>query len=328
VNHGAQEPREQPVAFLGTSRAAQEVRRLIERAARVKATVLITGESGTGKELVAQAIHEASPRRSAPFVAVNCASFPDTLIESELFGHEAGAFTGARDRLRGAFERSDGGTLFLDEVGDLSAIAQPKLLRILETGELTRIGGERSVRLDLRVVAATNQPLRDMSRRGAFREDLYYRLCVFEIHVPPLRERREDIPILAEHFARTLAHGMGRKLIRISDEALGRLCEYPWPGNVRQLRHEVESAMAMNSGYVLGTDCFDLESAPHAPGGLGFLLDRPYREAKEAFEKLYARHLLDTSGGNVTHAARRAGLARRSLYKLLHRLQLFPGGRS
>jgi len=309
--------------FLGASPGAEQIRELIRRAARVDSTVLITGESGVGKELVAREIHLRSARRDQPFRAINCSAIPDTLIESEIFGHEAGAFTGARGRHRGVFELADTGTLFLDEVGDLSAGAQPKLLRVLETGELARLGSEAPQKVDVRVIAATNHPLRAMTRDGRFREDLYYRLCVFEIRVPPLRDRREDVPILARHFASTIAGKMRREPIELTDDALERLGRHTWPGNARELKHVVESAMAMSSGCILGPEMFDLEP-PSSPRSLSGLLERDWRAAREGFEAAYVRRLLAQHEGNVTSAARAAGLARRSFYKILQRLGLHP----
>jgi len=309
--------------FLGTSPGAEQVRELIRRAARVDSAVLITGESGVGKELVAREIHLRSARRDQSFRAINCSAIPDTLIESEIFGHEAGAFTGARGRHRGVFELADAGTLFLDEVGDLSPGAQPKLLRVLETGELARLGSEAPQRVDVRLIAATNHPLRKMVKEGRFREDLYYRLCVFEIRVTPLRDRRADVPILARHFVSTISSRMGRDPIQLTDDAIERLSHYPWPGNVRELKHAVESAMAMSSGFVLGPEMFDLDP-PSSPRSLSGLLERDWKAAKEGFEAAYVRRLLTQHEGNVTSAARAAGLARRSFYKILRRLGLHP----
>jgi len=309
--------------FLGASAGAEHVRELIRRAARVDSTVLITGESGVGKELVAREVHLRSARRNQPFRPINCAAIPDTLIEAEIFGHEVGAFTGARSRHRGVFELADGGTLFLDEVGDLSAGAQPKLLRVLETGELVRLGSEAPQKVDVRVIAATNHPLRRMTRDGRFREDLYYRLCVFEIRVPPLRERREDVPVLARHFATMISSKMRRDPIQLTEGAIDRLSSHPWPGNARELRHAVESAMAMSSGFVLGAEMFDLDP-PSSPRSLSGLLERDWKGAKEAFEVAYVRRLLREHDGNVSNAARAAGLARRSFYKILQRLGLQP----
>jgi len=311
--------------FRGRSSAADRVRRLIERAARVSGTVLITGESGVGKELVAREIHARSARRDRPFIPVNCGAIADSLIESELFGHEAGAFTDARDARRGAFELADGGTLFLDEVGDLSPHAQPKLLRAIENSEFLRLGGEKLLRVDIRLIAATNHDLRRMCRERRFREDLYYRLCIIDIHVPPLRDRREDVPELAELFARILAERSGRPFRRISGEALRALGRHSWPGNVRELRAMVERALAMSSGMVLDESCFSLDAALDGTSSLSRLLGSDWRDARREFEAIYANSLLRRHGGNVAAAARAAGLAPRSLYKMLQRLGLRRG---
>jgi DNA-binding NtrC family response regulator len=312
-------------SFLGHSAAAEKIRKLIRRAARVDSTILITGESGVGKELVAREIHSLSHRKDQPFVPINCAAIPEQLIESELFGHEAGAFTDARHARRGAFELADTGTLFLDEVGDMSSTAQPKLLRTIETGEFTRVGGERMNKVDLRVIAATNHDLRAMSRDGRFRSDLYFRLCVLEIHVPPLRDRQEDIPELAAFFARRIARSSSRPFTEISDPALRELQGYPWPGNVRELRATIERALAMSSGMVLDESCFSLDLTSTGGLSLKSLLDRDWREARQRFETTYATELLKRHEGNVPKAARAAGLAPRSLYKMLQRLGLRRG---
>ncbi|MCP3978010.1 MAG: sigma-54-dependent Fis family transcriptional regulator [bacterium] len=323
---------EQPEAddnflFRGESEAARSVRNQISLASRVESTVLVLGESGVGKELVARDIHLNSLRRDKPFIPLNCAAIPDNLIETELFGHEKGAFTDARDQRKGAFELSNQGTLFLDEVGDMAVAAQPKLLRVLETGEVSRVGGETSKKLDLRVVAATNHNLRKMCRTGHFRSDLYYRLCVLEVRIPPLRERLEDIGLLAVHFASELATKTGRGFTGISDKAVEYLKTYNWPGNARQLKHAVERAMAMNSGTFLEADHFDLDPVS-MPGSMGSLLNREWRQAREAFEAAYAKALLDRHDGNVAKAARAAGLAPGGLYKMLRRVGLPPGGKS
>ncbi len=307
--------------FLGSSEAAARVRKLVAKAARVDSTVLITGESGVGKELVAREIHALSERRNGPFIPINCAAIAEQLIESELFGHEAGAFTDAREARRGAFELAAGGALFLDEVGDLSPAAQPKLLRAIETGEIVRVGGEKIREVDLRIIGATNQDLHSMSRDGRFRADLYFRLCVLQIHVPPLRQRAEDIPELAEFFAARIAQTSNRPFTEISRAALAHLQDYSWPGNVRELRALIERALAMSSGMILDESCFTLEpSSGQIP--IRDLLGSEWKEAKRAFETAYARDLLKRHDGNVQKAARAAGLAPRSLYKMLHRLGL------
>jgi DNA-binding NtrC family response regulator len=220
----------------------------IEQMAPVSSTVLIQGESGTGKELVAKAIHDLSPRRGKPFIAVNCAALPETLLESELFGHEKGAFTGAAERRLGRFELADTGTIFLDEIGEIPASVQVKLLRVLETRAFFRVGGVQPIKVDVRVLAATNRSLRDRVALGEFRDDLYYRLNVLTIYLPPLRERRSDIPLLVRRFVRELSETHDRPFRGITAEAMQRLVEAPWPGNVRQLRNLIESMVVLAPG--------------------------------------------------------------------------------
>jgi len=304
--------------FLGESRATLEVRKLIERSAQVDATVLITGESGVGKELVAREVHARSPRRREPFIPLNCAAIPDTLIEAELFGHEAGAYTDAREARRGAFELAHRGTLFLDEVGDLSLTAQPKLLRSLESGEIVRVGGGTSRPVDLRIVAATNHNLKRMCKEKRFRTDLYYRLRVLRIKVPPLRDRLADIPILAGHFACIFAEKLGRDFSEIDPTALEYLSNYHWPGNVRELRSVVEQAIG----------CFELDPISMPGSSFGGLLERDWKKARSGFEAAYAKRLLNKHQGNVQEAAKDAGMATGGLYKMLRRLGLNPRGDS
>jgi DNA-binding NtrC family response regulator len=234
--------------ILGESAAVQEVLVKIEQLAPVSSTVLIEGESGTGKELVAQAIHHLSPRRDGPFVAVNCAALPETLLESELFGHEKGAFTGAAERRLGRFELADGGTLFLDEIGEMPLSLQVKLLRVLENRRFYRVGGSEAIRVDVRVIAATNKSMRETVAQGEFRDDLYYRLNVLSIYLPPLRERKSDIPILVKRFIRELSRQHGRDFRGITPEALQILVNAHWPGNVRELRNLVESMVVLAPG--------------------------------------------------------------------------------
>ncbi|MEW5916572.1 MAG: sigma-54 dependent transcriptional regulator [Gemmatimonadota bacterium] len=238
----------------GESEAMREVLVKVEQMAPVSSTVLIEGESGTGKELVARAIHKLGPRRNKPFIAVNVGALPETLLESELFGHEKGAFTGAAERRIGRFELADTGTLFLDEIGDLQLSTQVKLLRALEEREITRVGGTHSISVDVRVVAATNNPLADQVKAGTFRSDLFYRLDVLHIYLPPLRERREDIPLLVRRFVRELSQRHERPFQGISREALELLVEYPWPGNVRELRNLVESMVVLAPGREITAD--------------------------------------------------------------------------
>ncbi|HEX9420476.1 MAG TPA: sigma-54 dependent transcriptional regulator, partial [Methylomirabilota bacterium] len=236
---------------IGSSPAFRRMMTLVEQVADSSATVLIQGESGAGKELVASTIHRSSPRSRGPFVAVNCAALPETLLESELFGYEKGAFTGAAGRKEGRFELADGGTLFLDEVSDLSLVTQPKILRVLQEGEFERLGGTHTIQIDVRIVAATNQDLAEMVRERRFREDLYYRLNVITIRVPPLRERHEDIRVLAQHFLRVYAAKNNRVLEGLTDEALDCLEAYRWPGNVRELENVVERAVVLARGAVI-----------------------------------------------------------------------------
>lgn len=240
--------------LVGESEAIREVLIKIENIAPVSSTVLIEGESGTGKELVARAIHQLSPRRNKPFIAVNVGALPESLLESELFGHEKGAFTGAAERRLGRFELADTGTLFLDEVGEIPTSTQVRLLRVLEEREFTRVGGTQSIPVDVRVVAATNRPLRDHVEEGAFRADLYYRLNVLRIYLPPLRERRDDIPLLVRRFVAEFSQMHDRPFHGISGDAMALLVEYPWPGNVRELRNLVESMVVLAPGRVIEAD--------------------------------------------------------------------------
>mgnify|MGYP006292573211 CR=1 FL=1 len=247
----ALEERFQPKNIIGTSAAMQEVFSLLAQVAASEATVLIRGESGTGKELIAHAIHYNSGRSEGPFVKVNCSALPETVIESELFGHEKGAFTGAVQTRKGRFELADGGTIFLDEIGDLSTPLQVKLLRVLQEREFERVGGNRTQRVNVRVVTATNRNLEEMIERGEFREDLYYRLAVFPIHIPPLRERNSDITLLADHFAEKYSKKNGKRIYRISTPAIELLSSYHWPGNVRELENCIERAVLLSTDGVI-----------------------------------------------------------------------------
>jgi two-component system nitrogen regulation response regulator NtrX len=301
-------------AIVGRAPAIERVLGEIEKAGPADARVLIQGENGTGKELVARALHAASPRRSMPFVAVNCSAIPEELVESELFGHERGAFTGATQSRRGRFEEAHGGTLFLDEISDLSARAQTKLLRVLQEGELTRVGGSRNVRVDARVIAATNHDLQAAVKDGAFREDLYFRLAVIPITVPPLRERSADIPLLVHAFADALGRGRTRQF---SDEAVDALARHPFPGNVRELRNLVERLLIMNAEETIGAAHVRavLPDLPDAGDG-----DVRLADAVRAFERRAIERAIAEAGGNVTHAAARLGLERSHLYKKMKKL--------
>ncbi len=310
--------------FLGSSLGACKVRDSIRRAAKLDLPVLITGESGSGKELVAREIHLRSVRSRGTFVALNCAAIPDTLVESELFGHEAGAFTDARAVRRGHFEMANHGTLFLDEIGDLSTTAQPKLLRAIESGEVTRVGSETSRQVDVRIIAATNHNLAEMTREKKFRLDLYFRIRILEITIPPLRERLDDLPELVDHFARMITRANTREFREITPSAVDMLRSYPWPGNVRELRSVVERAIASTSGPVLDASSFALDPASGVGLELGSMLQKEWKIAHRKFEWAYVTFLLGRFHGDVAKAARAAGLAPRSLYKMLKRLGLRP----
>ena len=302
--------------IVGTSKAIQTLIAQIERAGPSSARVLIQGEHGTGKELVARALHQASPRASYPFVAVNCSAIPEELAESELFGHEKGSFTGATQSRKGKFEEAHQGTLFLDEVADLSPRAQTKLLRVLQENEFTRIGGNKTIKVDVRVIAATN---RSLTKEANYREDLYFRLAVIPIIVPPLRDRPEDIPILVEHFAATLFAGTKPK--RFTPEALALLERYPFPGNVRELRNLVERLIIMTKGNAIRAE--DVKPIfPVTPTPASQRLS----DAVDAFERTQIEEALKAEGGSMTRAAQRLGLERSHLYKKMKKLGL-EGGR-
>ena len=295
-----------------------EVLELIERAAEYKATVLLTGESGTGKEVLARAIHAQSPRRSESFVAVNCGAIPETLLESELFGHARGAFTGADRARRGLFLEADGGTLFLDEVGELPFSLQVKLLRVLQEEEVRPLGESKSRPVDVRVIAATARQLEAEVAGGRFREDLFYRLNVLRVEVPPLRDRREDIPLLVDHFLALFRDALAKSVRGINDDALQRLCVYRWPGNVRELENVIERAMILARGDQLSlrelpANIVQLEAA-EADGAAG---DLSLRKARRAAESEMIRRALRETGGNRTHAAKLLGISHRALlYKV------------
>jgi two-component system response regulator HydG len=305
-------------AVIGASPAFRRMMALVEQVADSSATVLIQGESGTGKELVARAIHERSPRRGGPFVAVNCAALPETLLESELFGYEKGAFTGAVGRKEGRFELADGGTLFLDEVADLSPVTQPKILRVLQEGEFERLGGTRTLRVDVRIVTATNRDLGQMVREKRFREDLYYRLNVITVTVPPLRERREDIRLLAEHFLRVYAAKNNRRLDGITDEALRRLEGYSWPGNVRELENVVERGVVLARGGRLDVPDLPEEIAGAAPLPEGVMTVRIGTPLAEIEQRLLEATLRATKG-NKTLTAKLLGIDPRTVSRKLER---------
>jgi len=316
--------------IVGTSYAIRAVTEKIERVGKTPARVLITGENGTGKELVARAIHSLSTRAKAAFVEVNCAAIPAELIESELFGHMKGSFTGAVADRAGKFEQAHGGTLFLDEIGDMSLAAQAKVLRVLQDGVVTRIGGSKPIQVDVRVLAATNKDVEAEIAAGRFREDLYYRLNVVPIHVPPLRERREDIPLLVAHFIAQLTGPGGLAPRAISDDAVTRLGQLDWPGNVRELRNTIERVLILASGPRITAEDVDQlvgRRADTGEGGLGTLLDVPtFEEFKHAAERAYLIAKLRAFDWNVSETARALDMPRSNLYKKIERYGLSREG--
>jgi two-component system response regulator HydG len=304
--------------IVGQSLAWRRTMETVRQAAPSSATVLLLGESGTGKELLARQIHERSGRRNGPFVAVNCAAIPETILEAELFGYERGAFTGAVQRRDGRFALADGGTLFLDEVGEIPPQVQVKLLRVLEEGEIERLGG-KSARVDIRLVAATNRDLPQQVRDGRFRDDLYYRLNVIAVRVPPLRERRDDIPLLAGHFVRLCAQKNGRGVLGLTREALEMLQGHDWPGNVRELENAIERAVVLGKGDLI--DVRDLPAdvcgVPRSGGAMTFPLGTPLEE----IELQVIRETLRHAGGDKRRAAQLLGIATRTIYRRIEELR-------
>ena len=311
--------------MVGRSAAIEEVRALIARVAPTDTRVLITGESGTGKELAAAAIHRRSPRAAAPLVRVNCAAIPRDLVESELFGHERGAFTGATERRHGRWELADGGTLFLDEIGDLSAEAQAKLLRALETGEIERVGGSGTISVDVRILAATHRDLRAEVAAGRFREDLFFRLLVIPLQLPPLRERPEDVPILVEHFLAQNRSRHGLPPPRLSGDALDALVRYAWPGNVRELANILERICILHAGMEVGAAEIRALLVGASPGSAAVGEfdgedSRSLSERLESYERSLIVGALDARGGNIAEAAQCLYTDRPNLYRRMRRL--------
>ncbi len=307
----------------GRSPAIRSVRIQAERAAPSNATVLITGENGTGKELVARMIHHLSRRGNRPVIEVNCAAIPEELIESELFGHEKGAFTGAHEKRKGKFDQANGGTLFLDEIGDMSLKTQAKILRIIQEQTFERVGGSRSIQVDVRIVAATNKNLLAEIEAGRFRQDLYYRLNVIPIHVPPLRDRIEDIPLLVQDFVNEMSSeiAMGRK--DISPEVIALLEQYRWPGNVRELRNFIERLLIMSPGHTVRSEDLPQDfvgQVPRATVKTDPFRHDTLREARLSFEREYLVRKLDENGGNVSVTAVRIGVERSHLHRKMKAL--------
>ncbi len=309
--------------IIGSSPAMVRLMETVAQVAASEATVMVTGESGTGKELVAAAIHHNSPRKAGPFVKVNCAAITETLLESELFGHEKGAFTGADRRKEGRFVQADGGSLFLDEVGEMPVAMQVKLLRVLQERELTRVGGEQVIAVDVRLIVATNQDLAQMVKDARFREDLYYRLNVVTLVAPPLRERREDIPLLAAHFLVQFAEKNRKSVERFSPRAMDLLIRHPWPGNVRELMNTIERAVVLARSACLDEDDFAVLAQHRSevdaifPDG-GFPADVPL----ERIEREAIVTTLASAGGNKSEAARRLGITRKTLREKLKKYNL------
>jgi Nif-specific regulatory protein len=314
--------RDRFVEIIGSGPGMTEVFRLMDRAAVAQIPVLIEGETGTGKELVARAVHRASGRTGGAFVAINCAAFPETLLESELFGHRRGAFTGAFQDKRGLFEAASGGTLFLDEIGEMPAAMQAKLLRVLQEGEILPLGDVRPRSIDVRVISATNRDLEHEVESGRFRQDLFYRVATFPIRLPPLRERREDIPVLAARILRAVAERQGKRIVGASAAAVAALQRFDWPGNVRELENEIERAVALAcDGDTLEPLHLSAKLAPNQPSAAASdaaparYADVPLREARDAFEARHIGAALDHYAGNVTRAAQALGLSRSMLHK-------------
>ena len=314
--------------IVGKHPVMERLHGLIAQVARTSTTVLITGESGTGKELVARAIHRHGTRREGPFVAVNPAAIVESLIESELFGHERGAFTGAHQRKLGKFELAQGGTLFLDEIGTLRADLQAKLLRVLQEREIERVGGTRSIKIDVRVIAATNTNLKDAVSRGTFREDLFYRLNVVPIVVPPLRERAQDVPLLAEHFLRRDTRDFNKRIEGLSPEAVAALQAYRWPGNVRELENVIERCVVLADGPVIQLNDLPLDVLlPQQATRVRAAEALPLNEATDQFERQIVLRVLERVGWNLTEAGRILAIHRNSLRMKLARWGVrAPGG--
>ena len=303
--------------IIGKSGAMQEVFELITRIAPTDSTVLITGESGTGKELIAQAIHGNSTRCYMPFIAVSCGALPDSLLESELFGYEKGAFTGAEHTKKGRFEMADKGTLFLDEIGDISLKTQVDLLRVLQQKEFRRLGGEEVIKVDVRILAATNREIQKAIRENRFREDLFYRLNVISIHVPPLRERKEDIPLLVETFIRRYCLEMNKEEVKIAPTALKLLLDYDWPGNVRELENVIERALVIGQGKEIAAD--DL---PFSRKELG---PEKFPKSLKIMEQMHIERILEETDWNISRAARELDIDRQTLYNKIEKYKITRG---
>lgn len=310
----------QDTSLVGDSPVIQAVRSTVRRVADTELAVLILGENGTGKEVVARSIHYGSRRRNEPFIPVNCASLTETLLESELFGHEKGSFTDAHEARAGKFEAASGGTLFLDEIGDMSLSGQAKLLRVLEEKKVVRVGGNREIHTDVRVLAATNQKLAELVRAKRFREDLYFRLNVVSLELPPLRERGDDILLLAEHFLRQFARQAGRRTPKLTANARKRLISHTWPGNVRELRNLAERLAYLTSGEKIEEEDLAFILSPSAAGRATIDVGQTLNDATDLFQSDYIKHSIERARGNVSLAAKNLGVHRSNLYRKMRQL--------
>ncbi len=304
--------------IVARSAVMKKVMESVSRISKTESTVYICGESGTGKELIARAVHLASNRKEKPFVAINCAAIPETLLESELFGHEKGAFTGAIKSSRGLFAQAHEGTIFLDEIGDMPLTTQAKFLRVLQERQFYPVGSEQPLDVDVRVIAATNKDLAEHVKQGLFREDLYYRIHVIPVVLPPLRERKEDIPVLVDYFLKKFSGEMNKKIKGLTPKAMQRLMLHDWPGNVRELENTIEYAVAMANHDVITEDLI-LPTKTETDTAV-----KPLREARETFEKSYLTRILELTQGNVSNAAALAGKYRADLYNLLKKYNINP----
>jgi len=308
--------------IIGNSKAIRDIYHIISKVAKTQSTVLIRGESGVGKELVARAIHYNSPRADSALIEISCASLPETLLESELFGYEKGAFTGAFARKKGRFELANGGTIFLDEIGEITESVQLKLLRVLQEKELTHLGGTASIKVDVRVIAATNRNLEEALKQGRFREDLYYRLNVIPIFIPPLRDRKEDIPLLIDHFIKKFCKENNKPTMRISEKAMELCMNYEWPGNVRELENAMENAVVLGEGDVILPEFLPLNIYNHRnhtlrSDFLNKMPDESYRKKMEYAERLVIKDAIDQAGGNKSIAAKNLKISLRTMrYKI------------
>ncbi|MCL5022245.1 MAG: sigma-54 dependent transcriptional regulator [Nitrospirae bacterium] len=309
--------------FIGESPSIRTLRAQIELAAQSNSRVLISGESGTGKELVARLLHSLGNRAEKPFVEVNCAAMPHELIESELFGHEKGSFTGAFEKKKGKFELADRGTLFLDEIGDMSLQTQAKVLRVIETQEFQRVGGNTNIKVDVRIISATNKNLAEEVKKGTFRDDLFFRLNVIPLSVSPLRERREDIPLLVEHFIQSLAAEYGQPPKRITEEALRRLAQHAWPGNIRELRNLIERLVIMTPSQVITPENFAFMRSHE---GSDYFTYRTLKEARDSFERDFILKKLEENNWNISRTAELLDIERSNLHRKIKAYNIQAAG--